>query len=98
GALAYGRARPVARAETQTGRSVVLLLDTSASMLALEGERSRFEQARARARAEVEALGPGDEACLIAVDAGARTVVPWTSDAATLLRGLEGLEPRHLPT
>ncbi len=98
GALTYARARPVLLGKGG-GRSVVLLIDTSASMLARDADgRSRLEAAREQALAEVARLGPGDEACLATVDRSARLLVDWTRDRAALTAALERVEARHLPT
>ncbi|MBX3471585.1 MAG: VWA domain-containing protein [Planctomycetes bacterium] len=97
--LAYALARPVVQADARDGVAHVIVLDTSASMLARDhGGRSRFDAARATALELVRSLGPRDHATVIAADRTAWTVVPWTSDPAALARGLWELAPRHTGT
>ncbi len=99
--LAYALARPVIQAGATDELAHVIVLDTSASMLARDhGGRgqTRFEGARAAALELVRSLGPREQATLIAADRTAWTVVPWTSDGAALARGLRELSPRHTGT
>ncbi len=98
-ALVYGLARPVIQSDSRVGSSLVVILDTSASMLAQDvGSGTRFEAAQQRALELVKGLGPRDQATLIAVDRAAWTVVPWTRDEHALERGVLGLRPRHAST
>ncbi len=64
------------------GRSVVLLVDTSASMTAMDesGHRSRIERAREEAQAAVDALGPRDEVMLVALDGQLEPLTPFVDD------------------
>lgn len=97
--LAYGLARPVLQAGGADGLAHVIVLDTSASMLARDhGGRTRFEGARAAALDLVRSLGPREQATVIAADRTAWTVVPWTGDGEALARGLGELAPRHTGT
>lgn len=97
--LAYGLARPVVQAAAR-GRARIVVLDTSASMLARDGPGgvTRFAAARAEALELVSSLGPGEVAAVIAADRTAWIAVPWTDDAAALARGVEALEARHTGT
>ena len=98
-ALVYGLARPVILSDSREGSSLVVILDTSASMLARDvGDSTRFEAAQRRAIQLVRGLGPRDQATLIAVDRAAWTVVPWTHDEDALEEGVLGLSPRHAST
>lgn len=98
-ALAYGLARPVVQGGATDDLAHVIVLDTSASMLARDhGGWSRFERARAAALDLVRSLGPREHATVIAADRTAWTVVPWTNDGAALARGLTELAPRHTGT
>lgn len=98
--LTYALARPVVLASgAQEGVAHVIVLDTSASMLARDHQGlTRFDAARAAALALVRSLGARDQATLIAADRAAWTVVPWTGDASLLARGLHELAPRHTGT
>jgi hypothetical protein len=70
-------------------RSLVLLLDVSASMAARDDGVSRLELAKQRARAAIRALGPRDRALLIGFDATPTPHTTWTDDRALLLAALE---------
>jgi hypothetical protein len=95
-ALAYALARPVVQATTKDGVAHVIIIDTSASMLARDhGGRTRFEGARAAALDLVRSLGGRDQGTVIATDRTAWTVVPWTADGNALARGLLELAPRR---
>lgn len=97
--LAYGLARPIVQGTGKEGLAHVIVIDTSASMLARDhGGRTRFEAARAAALELVRSLGPREQATIIAVDRTAWTVTPWTGDGAALARGLHELAPRHTGT
>lgn len=98
--LTYALARPIVLASgADDGAAHVIVLDTSASMLARDHRGlTRFDAAKAAALALVRSLGPRDQATLIAADRTAWTVVPWTGDASILARGLAELAPRHTGT
>jgi hypothetical protein len=99
GGLVYAFARPVTQAAVEESVSLVIVLDTSASMAARDaGGASRFEAARARALELVRGMGPRDEGTLIVVDRLARTRVPWTDDVATLERGVNEAAARDAGT
>lgn len=99
-ALAAAAAAPWVSAAARDALALVLVVDTSASMLArdeADGAR-RLDVARQAALELVAGLGDGDAATLVVADRGARTVVPWTSDLGAVRRALERLEARHLGT
>lgn len=100
GAIAWAAGRPVIEGLLgQEGLARVIVLDTSASMLAREkGGATRFDGARDAALELIQGLSRGDQATLIAVDRTAWIVVPWTSDKAALVAGVEELAPRHVGT
>lgn len=99
-ALAYGLAEPIIQADAGSGRSLLVLIDTSASMSTQdkEGGPTRLEEARRQARELLGALGRGDHGAILAVDAHARLLVRWTNDEAAWERGLRELTPRPLGT
>lgn len=99
-ALAYALAGPVLHGARRRGRSLVLVCDASASMLARDaaGGTSRFEAARREVRSLLRGLGGRDEATLIACDRSARTVVPWTRSFARVESALAELSPGHVGT
>lgn len=84
-------ARPAIEGRTSGARSVVLVVDTSASMGATDVRPHRLGAAVADARAALATLGPDDEAML--VEAGPRTQVrvPFTRDLAQVGLALDRL-------
>ena len=56
------------------GRTVVIMLDASGSMLTVSGGTSRFEQAREEARRLVRAMQPEDRATLLRVGSSVLTL------------------------
>ncbi len=77
------------------GRSVVLLVDTSASMTTLdeEGARTRMERAIEEARATLDALGPRDEVMLVRMDGQLRPLTPFVDDFGLVEEQIAQLEP-----
>ncbi|MBX3250540.1 MAG: VWA domain-containing protein [Myxococcales bacterium] len=97
-ALALGDPRP--DAVTRDGRTLVVLVDASASMQATDGEDARgergvtrFEAALAKVRALIAELGPADRMLLAQLDATATPVTPLTDEPRVLEDGLEQLAP-----
>lgn len=67
--------------------SVVLVIDVSGSM---EGEP--LDRAKAAANDFIRALGPNDEASLVAFSGSVTPVVPFTTDRQRLADGIAGLQ------
>lgn len=86
-------ARPYVETDAVGYQSVVLVVDTSASMGATDVAPSRLGAAVAEASAIVDRLGPTDEVMVVA--AGPRTAVaaPFTRDHAAAVRTLADLAP-----
>jgi hypothetical protein len=66
------------------GRSIVILVDTSLSMEAREGERSRLAMAKDAARAIVHGLAGDDRAAVVAMGDAPLPLSPLTGDVQTL--------------
>ena len=77
------------------GRSVVLIVDTSASMTARDesGHRSRIERAQEEAQSVVDSLGPRDEVMLVRLDAQLEPVTPFLEDFGLVEEAITGLRP-----
>ncbi|MCS6798108.1 MAG: VWA domain-containing protein [Myxococcota bacterium] len=82
---------------TAGGRTLVVLLDASASMLATDEPGGRFEAARRHVRRLVESLGPADRALLVRMHAVAEPLGPLASDRTVLLQALDAARPTHAP-
>lgn len=79
----------------QEGRSVVLVVDTSASMSSRdeEGHRTRMEKAIDEARIIVDSLSPRDEIMLVAADGQLRPLSPFVKDFGIVDELVRELEP-----
>lgn len=91
--IALALSRPAIQGGTEGARSVVLVIDTSASMGATDQKPHRLGVALGEARTVLGTLGPADEVML--VEAGARTQVrvPFTRDEAQVRFALDDLAP-----
>jgi hypothetical protein len=85
-ALIAGLARPYLRSDQylEAGARFIVVLDSSASMQAVEGRVSRFEQARAAALDLVADLRPADEVMLVEAGGAPRVSVDFTRDRAVI--------------
>ena len=91
--LALSLARPATRGGHIAGDHIAIVVDTSASMAALEPDgRSRLAHARDAASSVIRALGPGAEAVVIDAGRDARVVSAMDSDRRRLEASLEKLE------
>jgi len=79
------------------GRHIVLVLDRSASMQAVEGRKSRFELARERALALVRHLGSRDRVTLIAAGARPELLASGEQNHAKVEALIEQLRPADTP-
>ncbi len=92
--LTLSLARPYITSTTQgfTGKDIILLVDTSASMQAREGETTRFELAKAEALKVVEKMGMADKAQIISMHSSPLIVSEPTGDKGRLKRLIHNLE------
>src|SRR3954453_12552120 len=91
--LTVGFARPAATTRTpQKSATVVLALDTSASMAATDVTPSRLAAAKAEAEAFVRGLPPGLKVSLVSFDSNARMLVSATGDRGVVLAAIDGLQ------
>lgn len=86
-----------------TGRSqqperVILVFDNSASLNAVEGDKTRFELAMAQAKNAVEELRSRDEMAIVAAGTQPRVACGVTGHQRTLRTALEGVKPSDGPT
>ncbi len=80
--LVLAIADPRRAGELEDERAVVLIVDTSASMLALDerGGRTRMERAIDEARNTLRALSPRDSVMLVAMDGQLQPLTPFTRE------------------
>jgi hypothetical protein len=91
--LALALARPASRGGHIAGEHVAIVVDTSASMAALEPDgRSRLAHARDAASAVIRALAPGAQAVIVEAGREAHVVSAMDSDRRRLEASLAKLE------
>ena len=91
--LVFALIRPYINTQSQLTGKIIVLLDTSASMLATDVAPSRFEAARAEVQKLIDQLGNNDQMTLIAVDGAPRILSVTTHDASQLQASLNEVVP-----
>src|SRR5476649_1299652 len=76
--LVTSLARPVRPGQSAAASSVILVLDPSVTMAAMDGGRPRWSEAVATAQHRIDGLGFGDEAAIIVAGNPPRILSPWT--------------------
>lgn len=89
--LAFALGDPRYEGATDEGRSLVVLVDASASMQATDVDPSRFDAAIEETRELVESLGPADRLLIAQMDATARPLSPLTGDRRVLRAAVDSL-------
>jgi len=92
--LALSLARPARLVPGSEARLVVLVMDTSASMQADQGGRTRFDLARRKALEIVEGAPSGTAFLLIAAARQARLQSPLSPDKTLIREALQRLTPQ----
>lgn len=86
---------PTLGSSDRKARSVVVLIDASASMKTMDGNdagtKSRMEVARDKADALIDSMGGGDLAMIVKVDGQATPMSRFTNDKAMLHKLLHGV-------
>jgi len=92
-ALTLALARPYLETEASTRSSIVLVVDTSASMAATDVSwgANRLEAAIGAGKEVLGDLGPGDEVMLVIAGPRTEVRVPFTRDTALVKGALDGL-------
>jgi Ca-activated chloride channel family protein len=98
-ALVIALARPFLPVPSVAAGSVALLLDTSASMSAVDmpGGASRLDAAKDRARALVGELGADEVMTVIAAGPTPQVLTPPTGDRSVLREAISRAEPTNAP-
>jgi hypothetical protein len=91
--LAFALGDPRHAAATRTGRSMVVLVDASASMQATDVQPSRFVRAQDELREIIDDLGPADRMLVAQMDASTRPMSPLTGEQRVLRAAVADLEP-----
>lgn len=91
-ALILALARPVMRLKREGGTTVVLLMDQTASMKAVEpGGKTRMDLAREAALRAIEQLGSNDEAIVVGFSNRTQIIQTLTGDRGLLRAAVEGI-------
>ena len=96
--LTFALARPLLSDGLTGARRIVLLLDTSASMLVQESEGTRFSEAKQQAYDVVKGMAQGDTMMLVSMNHEADIVRPFTNSKRDLEAAIESLQPIHTGT
>ncbi|HEY1552380.1 MAG TPA: VWA domain-containing protein [Kofleriaceae bacterium] len=100
GLVLFAALDPTLGAVDRKARSVVILLDASASMKATDGDdkgQTRIDAAKAKAKRLVDGMGGGDLAMIVRVDGQATPMSRFTSDAPMLDKIIDGVAASDTP-
>lgn len=90
-ALVLALGDPREERQSEGGRSLLVLIDVSASMGQKEGDRTRLALAKERAEQWFSSLGQGDRLLLVELGARPRPVEAFTSEKQRLIDAISGL-------
>ncbi|MHB0998859.1 MAG: vWA domain-containing protein [Armatimonadota bacterium] len=86
-------ARPYMRSKGVSDNKIVVILDTSASMRAVDVKPSRFDDAKSRALDIVSKMGPGNTMLVMTAGTKAKVAASFTSDKRSLTETITRLQP-----
>jgi Ca-activated chloride channel family protein len=95
--LVVAAARPFLSVQSELAANVVLVVDTSASMGAVDPEGERIAAARSAARKVIGQLPVGGRVTVVAADQSAHVLVSETDDRAAALAAIDGITATQLP-
>ncbi len=95
--LALALSRPCFPWMGKEGGNVMLVLDTSASMLARDVSPNRWTVARREAEKIVDKLGRNQQVMLLETGLSPRIVVALNGKKEEVLKGIASLSPREVP-
>ena len=87
----FALSRPAMQWQHPGGRSVVLVLDASASMQSTDVAPSRFAAAQREGHRVVESLGPQDRMMVVAIGGATRALTAFTTDKRALNAAIDAL-------
>lgn len=98
--LVFVLARPYLKSSiiNISGKNVVLVVDSSASMQTVEGNETRFNMARSQALEMIGKLGHEDKMMVISSNYSSRVVSDFTDDKAKLIKTITDLMPKDTGT
>jgi Ca-activated chloride channel homolog len=95
--LVLAAARPFLTVPSELAANVVLIVDTSASMGAVDPGGERISAAREAARKVIGQLPVGGRVTVVAADDSAHVLVSETDDRAAALAAIDGITATQLP-
>ena len=100
GLLGFALADPLWRSQTDSGQELIIVVDNSASMQAINPEsgQTRLQEAVAEAKEVAAGLRQGDRIALITAGTSVRVPMGMTDFAPTAEEALERIEPTDGPT
>jgi hypothetical protein len=93
--LAMAIARPMLSRDLLGSRRIVLFVDVSASMTAMESDGTRFDEAKDLAEGVAKGMSIGDDLMLVAVGADVDVVTPFTDSRKEVLDKIDTLTVTH---
>jgi aerotolerance regulator-like protein/VWA domain-containing protein len=98
--LVLGAMQPYLSSGAPRAQYLPVLIDTSASMAALDvlGGKSRLDEAKEKVGKLIDDLLPDQRLCLIAVHSTARKLTDFTDNKRLLREALAQLEVQHVPS
>ena len=101
GIILFAALDPTLGAVSREARSVVVLVDASASMTAMDGDeagkKSRLDVAKERTKALIDSMGGGDLALIVKVDGQATPMSRFSNDAPMLNKIVDGITASDTP-
>lgn len=91
--LVAALAEPYWKAAFAGRRTLVLILDVSASMSATDVKPTRLAAAQAEAQRIVQGLQPGEQMTVLSAGSVVRTLCRWTDEPQTLLAAIASVTP-----
>ena len=96
--LIFALARPFNRSLSSGGRSIVLIVDTSASMRASDVAPSRLDAAKREAQQIINRMGAGDLMMVVSAYSRPEAVTGFTGERSELRRAVDSLQTHDTPT
>lgn len=95
--VVFAAARPFVPATSELAANTVLIVDTSASMGAVDDGTPRIDAARQAARDVIAQLPTGGRVTVVAADDSAHVLQPATDDRGAALEAVDRIEATQLP-
>src|SRR5262245_51709790 len=95
--LVFALARPLVMTRALASGSTVIIIDSTASMSALDEDGPRLDRGKRLARDMIEGLGSGDRAAIIETSSRATVRSPLTSDRAGLVSSIAEMHETDAP-